>query len=280
MRSSLGVSLLGGLSLAGCLCNDAPRAQPARAAAASALPGAPSAAESALASRVCGLLQREPAERRAACCGSDGARHVAAECEQVLGSALERGALQIDGAALEACAEASAREQLGCAWVNPSQPLPPLACRALTQGGVSEGGSCHSSLECEVPLHCSGATPSESGRCAAPEPNGSACSSTTDALAAYLFAGALSASHPQCAGSCSLVARRCEAPRPVVAGEGARTSGQARTGEACRSDFDCRAGGCNAGQCGMKCSIALPERAQRGAPALAFRRLASRAAGE
>jgi len=284
MRVLLQGVLLGCLAGAGCLCNDAPRPTPALAPLPS-VAQTPAKAAAALASRVCGLLQREPARRRAQCCGSGEARHLGVECEQALAGALERGALAIAGAAVEACAAASVREVVGCDWVTPSQPLPPLACRSLSEGRVAEGGSCRSSLECVAPLHCSGSTPSQVGQCAAPQPDGSACGSTPDALATYLFAGDPERTHPSCAGTCSLLSRRCQAQSSAAessaVGESPRVDGQALAGQACRSDFDCRVGGCSAGQCGMKCSVALAaNRAQGGVPALAFRRLASPAAGE
>jgi hypothetical protein len=131
-------------------------------------------------------------------------------------------------------------------------------------------------------LHCSGSTPSEAGHCAPPQPEGSACGSTTDALAVYLFAGELERSHPSCAGVCSLLSRRCEAQSPDqrAASESVRAGGSALAGEACHTDFDCRVGGCTAGQCGMKCGVALAQGRAQGVPALGFRRLATRAAGE
>jgi hypothetical protein len=278
MRVLLQGVLLGCLAAASCRCNDAPRPAPALAPLLPSVAQAPAKPASvALANRVCGLLQREPARRRAQCCSGGEARHLGVECEQALGAALERGALVIDDAAVEACAAASAREVLGCDWVTPSQPLPPPACRSLSEGRVAEGGSCRSSLECVAPLHCGGSTPSQAGHCAVPQPNGSACGSTPDALATYLLAGDAERSHPSCAGRCSLVSRRCEEATPAGDRPAAGESGQALAGAACQSDFDCRAGGCSGGHCGMKCAVAFgASRGQASSSPLAFRRRADR----
>lgn len=255
MDWSLGVLAVG--VLVGCQCAEAPRAAPpVRAEATTA---------ASLAQTVCDVLQREPAQRRAQCCGAEP-RHFSLECEQALSGALARHALAIDGAALEACAAASAREQAGCDWVTPGQPLPPAVCRVLSRGRVNEGGSCRSTLECAAPLHCAGSTPSEAGHCVAPEPAGSACDATADALATYLFAET-ERQHPVCAGGCSLLTHRCEDEPPATShGGGLR---RAQPGEACRSDLECESGGCDAGRCGMKCALALrPSSAQP----LAFQR--------
>jgi hypothetical protein len=252
----------------GCLCNDGtPDAVTSVAAASPASEPAPD--QSALAARVCDLLQRAPAQRRAACCGSGSSRHFAVECEQALGAALSRGSVQLDLDALAQCAAAVAQERDGCDWVTPSQPLPPAACRSLTRGSVPEAGSCRSSLECAGALHCRGGTASEPGHCAAPEPDGSACHAPVDALATYLFAAELERSHPTCSGSCSLTTQRCDA---ATAGrEAVAVTRRAQPGDACRSDFDCQLGGCVEGVCGMKCAISFA-RPSAEQPVLAFRR--------
>src|SRR5262245_61351450 len=69
-----------------------------------------------LAQRVCAVLQTEPAQRRAACCGGGADRHLADECALALGGALQRQSLSIDVEALEECARASAEQQRGCDW--------------------------------------------------------------------------------------------------------------------------------------------------------------------
>lgn len=256
-------------ALAGCQCADVPRSAPL-AQVRSTLPGATSA--SSLARRVCDLLQRDPAQRRAQCCSTE-ARHFALECEQALGAALARGALEIDEAVLGECAAASAREQTGCDWVTPSQPLPPAVCRGLTRGLVAKGGDCRSTLECAGSLHCAGGTPSEAGRCAPPEPTGSACDRTNDGLEAYLFASDAEARQPICAGSCSMSTHRCQEAAPAAAHQ--VSVSPALPGAACRSDLDCPTGGCNVGRCGMKCTLSLASRPPS-LPALAFQRRPTR----
>jgi len=250
----------------GCLCHDGTRDGLSPAAASSNATLAPSPATPA--ARVCTLLQREPARRRAECCGAGAGRHLALECEQTLSAALSRGSLQLDTDAVNRCAAALSEERSGCDWVTPSQELPPAACRNLTRGNVADGGSCRSSLECAGSLHCQGGTPSEPGHCAAPQPDGSACHAPGDALAVYLFALDLERAHPSCSGACSLASQRCEAAPPRATGATAR---RAPPGEACRTDFDCELGGCVDGRCGMKCAVsfAAPPAEQ---PVLAFRR--------
>ena len=232
--------------LVGCRCGEAPRSAPP-------VPAKFPASAATLARRVCDVLQRQPAQRRAQCCGAEP-RHFALECEQALGGALARQALEIDEAALEECAAASAREQSGCDWVTPGQPLPPAQCRALARGRVQAGDSCRSALECAASLHCAGSTPSEAGHCAAPEPAGSACEASADALATWLFA-ATERQHPACAGGCSLLTHQCQdEPRAAPHATGLA---RAQPGEACRSDLECESGGCEAGRCGRKCALTL-----------------------
>lgn len=280
LRHRGGAAGLLALLLPSCQCQEAASPDAATAPAAQLAKAAPAAAETALARQVCTLLQREPAQRRAACCGSGAERHLAAECEQVLTAALASGSVSIEASALQACAQASAEEERGCDWVTSSQPLPPAACHGLTRGRRRAGQPCGSSLECESPLHCAGATPSEPGQCAAPAEVGSPCAASSDALATYLFATDRERTHPSCAGHCSLLTRRCEPHAASSAFSREAPYEKALSGEVCQSDFDCARGGCNAGLCGMKCSVSVaavptaPPAAS--ARLLAFRRRAER----
>jgi hypothetical protein len=172
----------------------------------------------------------------------------------------------IDDGASSRCSDALPRAFAGCDWVTPGQPLPPDECRALTRGLVGAGGVCRSSLECAAPLHCEGGTPAEAGRCSAPLPEGAACRAPSDNLAALLFASDLEQTHPSCAGACSLPSHRCEREAPERAahevGAGGTRRGGAAPGGACRTDFDCRRGGCVAGVCGAKCAVSMLDAAR------------------
>jgi hypothetical protein len=217
--------------------------------------------------RACHLLQGGPAERRAECCGGGAGSHLESACVRELNLALTLGRIELDDAKVERCSEASAVALGGCDWVTPGQPVPPAECEGLTRGRVGLGGTCRSSLECELSFYCEGSTPSQGGRCTAPKAAGESCSVPTDALAGYLFARDLDRTHPTCAGECSLVSHRCEAPAamPMPAGEpppAKATSAVGKlSGEACLTDFDCRAGGCSGtpGTCGMKCSVSFAD---------------------
>jgi hypothetical protein len=225
--------------------------------------------------RVCRLLQRELAERRSACCGGRSGGHLEPECVRLLGAAVSAGSIALDDARIQSCSDALARQFVGCDWVTPSQSLPPAECRELTRGRLGLGSFCRSSLECTSPLHCEGLTPSKSGRCAAPLPVGAVCHPPADALASHLFAAHGDSAHPTCAGACSFVTHRCEAAAssgaaPCSGGADSRACAQpsgdtARlqpAGAPCRTDFDCRVGGCSGEPpiCGMKCAVSLAER--------------------
>ncbi len=224
------------------------------------------------AERVCDLLQREPAQRKAACCSSAQPSSAFEDCAHRLDRALEAGAVGIQDAVLEACTLASEAHYAGCDWVTPSQPLPPAACRALVVGKLAAGAACHSSLECVSPLHCKGATPSEPGRCASPEPAGAACHTSSDALAAALMIIDLDVSHPPCDGACSAVSRRCEPEPEAGMSTPVRKTRSAAAGEACENDFDCTEGGCvgEPKHCGMKCAISFAHGVKHSQPALAL----------
>jgi hypothetical protein len=217
--------------------------------------------------RACHVLQGGPAERRAECCGGRPSSHLESACVRELSLALSAGRIDLDDAKVQRCSEASAVALSGCDWVTPGQPLPPPACEGLTRGRVGLGGTCRSSLECESPLHCEGSTPSQGGRCTAPKAAGEPCGVPADALATYFFARDLDRTHPTCAGECSLVTHRCEAPAaaPMATGGPPATASSAASGklpgEACLTDFDCRVGGCTGtpGTCGMKCSVSLAD---------------------
>jgi hypothetical protein len=225
----------------------------------------------ARAREVCHVVQGAPAERRAACCGGRPSGNLEEECVRALSTALAAGRIELDRSQLSRCSEASTRALEGCDWVTPGQPMPPEECRDLTRGRVAAGDVCRSSLECVSPLHCEGSTPTQGGRCAAPRPTGAACRAASDGLASYLFERQLEREHPSCSGACSLVTHRCEpgAPPPEAA-----PSARRGPGEACVSDFDCSAGGCNGapGTCGMKCAVSLADRARFGAAPLALPR--------
>jgi hypothetical protein len=221
-----------------------------------------------LGARVCDVLVRQPVQRRAACCQTAAAAPFDA-CVSALDRALVSGRLRVDEGALARCQEATMRERDGCAWVTPSSPLPPAACDGLFVGAVPSGGACHSSLECAAPLHCAGATPAQAGTCAEPLPVGAECARTSDALASYTLSVNVEREHPLCDGSCSFGAGKCQASRAASA---ASPKPRVAAGEACRSDFDCATGGCDAsGHCGMKCSVSFDPIAAS-TPALVMRR--------
>ena len=222
----------------------------------------------ALGARVCDVLVRKPAQRRAACCQTAPAAPFDA-CVSALDRALSAGRLHVDEGALARCEDAVSRERDGCAWVTPSLPLPPAACDGLFVGALPRGGECRSSLECAAPLHCAGATPAQAGTCAEPLPAGAECARTSDALASYTLSADVEREHPLCDGTCSFGAGKCQALPASVASPRPRVA----AGEACLSDFDCATGGCDtSGHCGMKCSVSFDAPIAAAAPALVMRR--------
>ena len=237
------------------------------------------------AQRVCELVQREPAQRKADCCGSAAPSDAFDECTRRLSLALDAKAVDIDSSALAACTVAAEAHYAGCDWVTPSQPLPPPACQALVSGKLQDGAMCRSSLECVSPLHCKGATPSEPGHCAPPEPVGAACHTGSDALGAALMVMSLDATHPTCQGTCSAASRRCEPASAQPTCEGSkyalgRKTRSAAAGDACENDFDCAEGGCGGEpkHCGMKCAISFA-RGAASKPALVLPRRTALASG-
>lgn len=292
MRSRLGLALACALALGGLGCRradpDAGSAGVGGAAssallAVNAASGAPGASTSGgaeasaieRARRLCHVLQGGPAERRAACCGGRPSGHLESSCVRDLSLALAAGRITLDAAQVESCTVASARALEGCDWVTPSQPVPPAECQRLVVGRVALGGACRSSLECEGQGHCEGSSPTRAGRCAAPKTPPAACAPAADGLATYLFERDLEREHPTCAGTCSLLTRRCEAAAPPgnaagdatpsnVADSNHHGRGSKRAGESCQTDFDCSQGGCtgNPGTCGMKCAVSLADRAR------------------
>ena len=246
-----------GAALAPLVCSAGCRESSERAAPNIPVPAARSRPASApsLGARVCDVLVRKPALRRAACCQTAPAAAFDG-CVSALDRALGSGTLHVDEGALARCEEATSRERDGCAWVSPSSPLPPSACDGLFVGAMPSGGACHSSLECAPPLHCAGATPTQAGTCAAPLPVGAECMRTSDALASLTLSADVEREHPLCDGTCSFGAGKCQATPPASAASAASPGARLAAGAACLSDFDCAAGGCDAsGHCGMKCSV-------------------------
>ena len=277
MRSRLGLAIACALALAGQGCRRA--ALDAGGSGAGAGGAAAEAKTSSLerARQLCHVLQGGPAERRAECCGGRPSGHVESSCVRDLSLALAEDRIELDTAKVESCRVATARALEGCDWVTPGQPVPPPECQALVVGRVALGGVCRSSLECQGQLHCEGSSPTQAGRCAAPQAPPAACAPAADGLATYLFARDLERGHPTCAGTCSLLTHRCEATPPASATPSSAPGNEAalavsdhpgrgskRAGEACQTDFDCAQGGCNGnpGTCGMKCAISLADQAR------------------
>jgi len=155
--------------------------------------------------RLCQVFSALPRERRAACAGNAAPLVLTSECTRMLGAALADGAVTFSAPAAEQCiAEQSARYQ-SCDFMARGTLAPPDSCRALLTGTRARGATCRSSLECTTGLHCKGASPVESGRCAAPSAAGVRCGLAADPLAAYV--PRRDADHPECAGTC--VRNRC-----------------------------------------------------------------------
>ncbi|HMJ13863.1 MAG TPA: hypothetical protein VK524_20740 [Polyangiaceae bacterium] len=240
-----------------------------------------------LATRLCETLHVVPGRRVSECCGRGETRYLYAECVRVVSASLQSGAVVLDSAAVDRCAQSMQRALNGCDWVTPSQPLSPKACQGLVKGAVPAGASCRSSLECVAPLHCDGSSASQPGRCRQPQPLGAPCAAGVDALATYLLEREPNRDRPQCAGFCSLISRSCEvAPALGTAcvatvncaagqrcverrcAEAARPA-RSSAGSACVTDLDCEVGGCARGadgekRCGMKCSASIADLAAGG----------------
>jgi hypothetical protein len=231
--------------------------------------------------RLCEALHRVPAERVAECCGGSSAgRSMTDDCVKLLSTSLAQGSIRIAPASIDACVAASRSSLENCAWVTPSLPPPPAACKGIIEGRLAESARCRSHLECKPGLHCD-----LNGICSAAEPIGSVCGRGVDTLASLTRQYDVETAHRTCAEHCSLVAHKCE-PVPVVGTrcfanvgcasgqlciEGAcavATAGQdgeacagttcavglrcdkgkcrpkAAPGELCANDFECAIGGC------------------------------------
>ena len=233
------------------------------------------------AEELCEALHVLPGRRVAQCCGTPQSRFFFEECVRVSSQALLDRTIEISSSSVTNCARAMAEALTGCDWVKPGQPLAPAACQGIVQGRQREGQACRSSLECHEGLHCSGAASDGAGRCTAPEPVGAACGSGVDTFATYALERHMETRHPTCKDFCSVATHRC-APIPS---EGAaceasvncafgqscidgkcRAQGRQRAlsspGESCKSDFDCRVGGCvtrddELNVCGKQCAVSL-----------------------
>jgi hypothetical protein len=181
--------------LAPCVVAARPQAPPARKAS------APQAtAPDPVARRLCDALHALPARRKAECCGAS-AESLADLCASEVTASLRRGAVTVDGAAVDRCGAETARDLEGCGWVAPQPPPLPAACRVLVQGTLAAGASCRSSLECREGLFCRGAGPETPGTCARPAPARTRCEVPADNLASYVRAGD-DPRHPACDGLC------------------------------------------------------------------------------
>jgi len=214
------------------------------------------------AERLCDALHALPAQRKSECCGASHASSLAGLCGQELTAALGRGAVTIDAAGIDKCANETARQLDGCAWVTPLLPLQPQACHGLIHGKRKARASCRSSLECVDGLYCQGVGPTHAGVCSPPAAPRKRCELAADNLAAFTGAKA-DPRHPECQGRCvkglclpfvapgaacassalcppglNCIAGRCE-DRPLP-----------KLGEACGGSTVCEAGAsCQGGQC-------------------------------
>jgi hypothetical protein len=228
-----------------------------------------------LAQRFCDALHALPAARKAECCGGGSSTGLAGECTRVLSEAVRKGAVQLDRAAVDRCAQSRQRELAGCGWVRPQPPSPPEACRTVVAGRLADGAACRSSLACAAGLHCR-ASGSAKGVCTAPDRPGTACGQSLDLLTSYTLQE-VTASHPDCSGYChrgvcaETVAlggkclssgqcgrgNRCAAGQCVEGGDLAASTLK-EAGETCSSPFECRGWclskpGATQGICGMQC---------------------------
>ena len=226
----------------------------------------------AAAEKLCAALHGVSSRKQAKCCGqAETTSPLQNECVVALSSAIAAGAASLDAARVEACVAALDAATTGCEWVGPRGAPAPDACRDLVVGKLAAGAKCRSSLECPRGTHCAGAGPTDPGVCAPPSGVGSGCGRAVDALAALALQGDVEPQHPECDGACirgkcrafvpaggacassiecgagaACVDGKCGAAPPAVAA--------AAAGGACTTDFDCAAGGCVGGKCGMKCT--------------------------
>jgi hypothetical protein len=159
--------------------------------------------------KLCAALSELPRVRRAECTGHKPGVTLASECTRMLDAAVRDGAIAFSSAAAEQCIADQTARYATCEFTR-ATTLPPLAsCSALLLGQRAAGAMCRSSLECGSGLHCKGASPLQTGICAAPAADGARCGLATDALAAYVPHRATE--HAECEGAC--VRNSCEAAR-------------------------------------------------------------------
>jgi hypothetical protein len=295
MRRNLSASLL--LALAFACKKTPPPEQPAQeafdAGADEEVKPVYAAGESVPAAQhLCEALYQVQADRRAACCSTKPSPGLGlSQCVLTLSAAVRSGAAALDEAAINGCAEAESKLYQGCAWVGPSEPEVPAACRGLIKGTRKPGATCRSSLECLDGQTCLGVGPTQAGTCGAPKTDGQACRLSVDALADFVRDDE-NPRHPECAGFCGhyrCVARvapggschmasecpsgqrcdgtSCVAGAAAVAGEkcvsgscadglrcvGGTCKAPLADGAACKLDAECL-GGCVAHACGQKCN--------------------------
>jgi Dickkopf N-terminal cysteine-rich region len=286
---ALGVTLLVGLPLAffyRCSNRTDPSEHKSRSIKWSVSPSSggsssPIAPPQRLAEELCEALHVLPGRRVAQCCGTPPSRFFYEECVRVTSQALLERTIEISSTSLASCARATTEALTGCDWVKPGQPLAPAACQGIVQGRQREGQVCRSSLECHDGLHCSRAESDGAGRCAAPEPVGTACGSGVDTFATYALEHHIETRHPICKDFCSVATHRCApipsegaacqasvncAPGQSCSAGKCSTEGVQRAlsspGESCKSDFDCKVGGCvphgdEPRVCGKQCAVSL-----------------------
>lgn len=210
--------------------------------------------ESPQAVRYCQAVHALPAQRRSECCADRADAMLYADCVRVVTHAQRSGAIQIDEAALSACAQAQQQAYAGCDWVGPWPVELPGACRQVLRGVLAAGARCRSSLECSGGLFCHGAGPTSMGSCGPALSNGERCALSVDALAAFTRLESTTQPHPQhtlhreCAGFCNL-RHVCESLRP--------SDGDCVMSSQCGADERCGNGRCipgRVGQVGQPCS--------------------------
>jgi HupE/UreJ protein len=156
--------------------------------------------------KLCTALAELPRVRRAECSGRKPGVTLASECERMLDAALRDGAIAFSSATAEQCIADQTQRYATCEFTKATTLAPLPSCSALLAGRRSAGATCRSSLECGQGLHCSGASPLQTGVCALPAVDGARCGLATDALAAYV--PSRDGDHPECAGNC--VQDRCQ----------------------------------------------------------------------
>jgi len=107
------------------------------------------------------------------------------KCLTLLDASVEAGAVTIDKAAGQACAEKVVAAWMDGAPMRAAIDLAAYGCGGLFEGKVKEGEGCRTSIECAAPLVCKGPDgvdkPKE-GKCTKPAAAGAKCFSNDDAL--------------------------------------------------------------------------------------------------